>query len=689
MINKITVAKNSGFCFGVKRACDSLESKLDSKTPNERVFTLGYLIHNEEYIKYLNGRGTSVIDETDIERICDEADKASPTTVFVRAHGIAREVEKQLLDCQSKNPYFHVVDCTCPYVKKIHRIAEQNSDEDRVFILLGHSEHPETIGIMSRFDGEKYVFRTAKETEEAYESGILDSIKQKTAVLAAQTTQNLAEWKKNEKFLKNLCTNPIIFDTICSVTENRQTEARILAAESDTMIVLGSENSSNTHKLFNICKELCNNTHLIGNVSNLANIIPSIHGNVGIAAGASTPQSLIQEVQKKMSEVNEIKEENFEELLNQQFSKTLNTGDTVTGIVTSVSTGEIQLDLGAKVTGRIEADQITDDPSVKLNEMFKIGDEVEAFVIRVSDIDGFATLSKKRTDSDKNWTKIVAAAESGEILEGKVVEITKGGAVVLTEAVRVFIPASQTGVPKSGDLSTLNGQTVKFKVIEIKPQGKKAIGSIRAVLREERQAKEAAFWAEIENGKTYTGVVKSMTTYGAFVDLGGVDGMVHVQELSWKRIKSPAEVLSIGDTVTVFVKSFDAEARRISLGYKTEDTNPWTIFTNKYAVGDVAAVTIVNMMPFGAFAEICDGVDGLIHISQIAQTRIAKPADVLTIGQVVDAKIIDIDMENQKVSLSIRALLDEASAEAEVAEIEAEAAEAEAEAATKDATVAE
>ena len=316
------------------------------------------------------------------------------------------------------------------------------------------------------------------------------------------------------------------------------------------------------------------------------------------------------------------------------------------------------------MTGYIKAEQITDDPSAKLTALYKKGDEIEAFVIRVSDIEGVAELSKKRVDSDKNWQNIVAAAENHDVLTGKVVEAVKGGILVLVDANRIFVPGSQTGVPKDGDLTAMVGQEVQLRILEIKP-GKKAIGSIRSVLRDARRAQEAEFWAAIEEGKVYTGVVKSMTSYGAFVDLGGVDGMVHASELSWKHIKSPAEVVSIGEEITVFVKSFDAEKRRISLGYKTEDTNPWNIFTAQYAVGDVATVKIVNLMPFGAFAEIVDGVDGLIHISQIAQTRIAKPADVLEIGQTVDVRILEIDNEKQKVSLSIRALLDEAQAEAE------------------------
>ena len=374
-----------------------------------------------------------------------------------------------------------------------------------------------------------------------------------------------------------------------------------------------------------------------------------------------------------MSEMNQ--KENFETMLDQSF-KTLNTGDIVTGIVTSVTDAEITLDLGAQVTGYIKAEQITDDPAVKLTEMFKKGDEIEARVGRVSDIEGIAELSKKAVDAAKNFQRIANALETAEVLCGKVIEVVRGGVNVLVGATKIFVPASQTGVAKDGDLNSIKGTEVSLKVIEVK--GNKVVGSIKAVLREERRAQREAFWAEIEEGKVYTGVVKSMTNYGAFIDLGGVDGMVHKSELSWKPIATPAAVLTVGQELTVFVKSFDAEKKRISLGYKTDDTNPWYLFTSKYAVGDVASVKVVNMMPFGAFAEIIDGVDGLIHISQIAQQKIGKPADVLEVGQEVDVKIIAIDEEKQKVSLSIRALLDEAQAEAEaMPEEAAEATDAE------------
>ncbi len=361
--------------------------------------------------------------------------------------------------------------------------------------------------------------------------------------------------------------------------------------------------------------------------------------------------------------------ENFAELLDSTPIKTLNTGEIVTGTIMNVTDTELQLDLGAGQTGIIKAERAISDTSVKLTTAYKPGDTVTAKVIRVSDVEGFAELDKLRVDSVMNWQKVVAAKEEGTVLEAEVADVVKGGLTVYVFNNRVFIPASQSGVPKDGDLAPLKGTTVKFKVIETKEPGNKAIGSIRVVAREERRAQEEAFWAEIEEGKTYTGAVKSMTSYGAFIDLGGVDGMVHTTELSWKHIKSPADVLSVGDVVTVFVKSFDKEKKRISLGYKTEETNPWYIFTSQYQVGDVVPVKIVSMMPFGAFAEIIDGVDGLIHISQIAMTRIGKPADVLEIGQCVDAKIIGIDNmdgDKKRVSLSIRALLEEvAAAEAE------------------------
>lgn len=655
----VTVAQNAGFCFGVGKACAAVEHETEVADKNERIYTLGRLIHNNVYINRLEKKGVSAIESDDIERIAKAAAEDSPVKIFVRAHGMTAQTEKLLLKLSDENEFFSFVDCTCSYVKKIHKIVSEYSSPDNLLLVLGSSSHPEVIGFCSRFEGKKIVFENVQELDCKYKENKETFSSAKYTIAVAQTTQNLCEWEKTKKLLKKVCTNPIIFDTICSVTEKRQLEAAALAGKNDFMIVIGSKESSNSAKLYSICKAACNDTIMIESAGELEQYIPSTHEKVGIVAGASTPHDIIQEVEKTMSEA-----ENFAELLEDSL-KTINTGDVVTGYVTAINDGEVQLDIGAKVTGIIKADQITDDPSVKLSEMFKIGDEIKAFVIRVSDVDGFATLSKKRVDSDVSWTQIAQAKENDTVLEGVVIEIVKSGIIVLANSTRIFVHESQTGLPKDADLSVMKGQHVRLKLTDVRDHGKKAKGSIRVVLREEKRNAEKAFWDSIEEGKKFTGKVKSITSFGAFVDLGGVDGMIHVSELSWKRNCKPSDVVSVGDVVDVYVKSFDLEKKKISLGYKTEESNPWYIFTHTYSVGDIVQAKIVSMMPFGAFAEIIDGVDGLIHNSQISMTRVSKPADVLEIGQTVDAKIVDIDMEKQKVNLSIRVLLEEAVAAAE------------------------
>ena len=669
----VEIGEGAGFCFGVRRAANALENKLSDLKSGERVYTLGKLIHNDVYVERLTRMGARIIDEKSLFEIGSSASEESPVTIFLRAHGITAECERRIGELCEKNKYFSFVDCTCPFVKKIHNIVEENCSNENILIVLGYSEHPETQGIMSRFDGEKYVFSTASEAISAVRENMVVNLHKKTPVIVAQTTQNSSEWKKTKEFFNLLYTKSKIFDTICNVTEFRQANADALSRKCDFMVVIGGRESSNTAKLYYICKKNCDKTVWVESAGELSGMIPKAWKKTGIVAGASTPGDVIEEVYKTMSA--EIKE-NFAQMLEDQPLKTLNTGDVVTGTVEYVSDTELQLDLGAGVTGLIKAEQITDDSSVKLKETYKQGDVIEAFVIRVSDIEGYAELSKKRVDADKNRSKILEAKDTGAVLEGKVIEAVKGGVVVSVDSVKVFVPASQTGVAKDGDLTKLVGTIVKLNIIDVR-EDKKAVGSIKAVQRAERRALEDAFWADIEEGKKYTGKIKSMTAYGAFVDLGGVDGMVHASELSWKHIKSPAEVVSVGDEITVFVKSFDAEKKRISLGYKTEETNPWYIFTGKYNEGDVASVKIVSLTTFGAFAEIVDGVDGLIHISQIADRRIAQPSEVLEVGQVVDAKIVGIDAENKKVSLSIRALLQPAEEVAEEAAEEAAAADAE------------
>ena len=657
---EITVAKYAGFCFGVERAVSTVEEMIKNKD-EKKIYTVGTLIHNPEITEKFKSRGVVALEEDDIDKILDSDE--NNIAFVIRAHGVKKEIEEKIKSAK-KERNISLVDCTCPFVSKIHKIMDENTTEDTFTFLFGSTSHPEVIGIASHIKGERFIFDTYDELLDFFKSDKAKDIPEKMTILASQTTQNLSEYKKCQEFIKKVCTNTLIFDTICSVTENRQREVEKISKTSDAVLVIGGKNSSNTKKLYDISKKNNDMTFFVERFCDIPKNITQM-SKVGIAAGASTPGYMIEEVKKIMSE-----QENFAQLLDESF-KTLNTGDKVSGVVTSVSNTEVHVDIGSKVTGILTLENVTDDPSAKLENLFKVGDKIEAEAVRVSYIYGIATLSKKKVDAQNNWQKIVEAAENDTVIEGKITEVVKGGVVAYALSNRVFIPASQTMVPRNGNLASIVGTVQKFKIIEVNPEKHHAVGSIRKPAVEERKANEENFWANIEEGKHYVGKVKSLTNYGAFVDLGGVDGMVHSSELSWTRISNPKDVVSIGDEIEVFVKAFDREKGRVSLGYKTEETNPWNEFTSKYQVGDVADAKIVSIMPFGAFAQILPGVDGLIHISQIANKKLATPAEVLKKGDEVKVKVIDIDTENKKISLSIRALLDEeATGDAEEADAE-------------------
>ena len=424
------------------------------------------------------------------------------------------------------------------------------------------------------------------------------------------------------------------------------------------MVVIGDGKSSNTKRLAEICKEVCPDVRLIERAADLEPSALSQANVVGITAGASTPAWIIKEVYDKMSDENMEIEKSFAEMLEESI-KTLNTVDKVKGKVVAITPTEIEVELGVKYPGYIPLSELSDDPSVKPEDVVKVGDEIETYVMLVSDRDCMVKLSKKRLDMVKGWEEIEAAKDNETVMEGFVTEDNKGGVVVSVKGVRVFVPASQTGLPRETPMSELVKQKVRLIITEVNRARRRVVGSISRVTRAERAAAAEKVWAEIEEGKHYTGTVKSLTSYGAFVDIGGVDGMVHISELSWSRIKHPSEVVKVGDTVDVYVISADKEKKKISLGMKDHSQDPWSVFTSTYQVGDVANVRIVKLMTFGAFAEVVPGVDGLIHISQIADHRIDKPSDVLAEGDKVDVKITDVDMENKKISLSIRALLEE------------------------------
>ena len=653
----VIIAEKAGFCSGVRRATEVLENALseNEKSGGGKILTLGHIIHNDEYIKAVTARGARCISREDVPGLIRAVREGEKITLIIRAHGEREETVKELSSLAEEYPDFTFLNCTCPYVEKVRAIARENSGPGKFFILIGDPRHPEVEGIMSCLSGDGIAFRDSGELEKWLAEGGKSVLDAADGVFAAsQTTQLASEWKKCQRILKKVYTNVRIFDTICKVTEERQSEAERLAGESDAVIVIGSGESSNSKKLFEVCRKKCGEVYFVGNAAEAARIHLPEKMRVSVTAGASTPGIVIQEVVKTMSEQ---QTESFAEMLENSI-KTLNTGEIVEGTVTAVTNNEIHLDLGTKTTGVVTHEKATYDPQAKLSDLYHIGDVIKAKVIKVSDVEGIAMLDKNRVDADLNWDKIVAAYESGEILEGKIRDAVKGGVIIELFGVRVFIPASLTGVPRDNDLDILVGTTQRVKIIEIKQERKKAYASIRAVQREERRAKEEEFWANIEEGQEFDGEVRSLTSYGAFVDLGGVDGMVHNTELSWLRIKHPSEVVSVGDVIHVTVKSLDREKKRVSLSYKTDGMNPWNQFTEKYAVGDEADVRIVSIMPFGAFAELVPGVDGLIHISQITDHKIARPDEVVKVGDVVHVKITAVDENSHRISLSIRALME-------------------------------
>ncbi len=669
---KITLAKTAGFCFGVNAAVQTVYDLLEK---GEKVCTLGPIIHNPQLVAELEAKGVRIV--------ASPSEVADGETLVIRSHG----VEKAVTDlCDSMN--INYVDATCPFVAKIHKIVAEYSLNGYTTLIAGDKDHQEVKGIIGHTFGEYFVLADTDELDILLKNN--PDLRDKNVILVSQTTFNAKIWQKVQKNLKKVCTNAKIFDTMCNATSMRQEEAHTLSLESDAVIVIGGRHSSNTAKLNEVCKSNCDKTFLIETAEELPLEELRECSNIGVVAGASTPAGIIKEAIKTMSENLQPKDEQLEETVEKTFEEMTDeeafeaslsslTGDQkVVGTVVAVNKGEVTVDIGRGVTGYISAAEFSSDPDLNLENEVKVDDQINLIIMKINDQEGTAMLSKRRYDAIAGWDKIKDAKDSGEILTGFVKDIIKGGVVVYTNNVRVFIPASQATASRNDSLEELKGKEVSFRIIEI-GRGRRAVGSIRSVLREQKKEAEDKIWADIAVGDRFSGTVKSLTGYGAFVDIGGVDGMVHISELSWARIKNPAEVVSVGDVIDVYVKDLDTEKRKISLGYKKAEDNPWTIFQNNYNVDDVVTVTIVSMTTYGAFARIIPGIDGLIHISQIANKHIAKPQDELKIGQEVEAKITAVDLEQKRVSLSIRALLpeEEVAEEAteEVAETPAEVVE--------------
>ena len=658
-MSKIIVAESAGFCFGVNRAINILYKLIDENKP---ACTLGPIIHNMQMVNELREKGVRTIDKI--------SEAKENETIVIRSHGVPQSIVDEI-----NERHLDYIDATCPFVSKIHKIVSE-TDDDSIVIIAGDKNHPEVQGIMGHCKSKCYTFKNQEELQELF--SIILQKNYKTIKIVAQTTFDLKEWEKSLKSLKNVYTNTKIFDTICNATSIRQREAANISKSVDLMFVIGDKHSSNSFKLYSICSSNCENTFFIETADELPLEMVKKADSIGVTAGASTPARIIKEVLDKMSEVNTSSvnenELSFEEMLEESL-KSMNTNERVMGTVMSIApNGDVSVDVGRKQAGFIPKDEISYDPTVTAQDVLKVGDEIELLIMKTNDQEGTIMLSKKRVDAQKNWEELEALNGSDEIFTGKVIEAVNGGIIVMLKGNRIFIPASQATLSRDEDPSALVGKDVQYRLLEVSRKGrrKRAIGSIKSVLKEKRAEEKAKLLETLAVGNHYKGVVKSLTSYGAFVDIGGVYGMIHISELSWSRIKHPSEVVNVGDEVEVYIKDINEETKKISLGYKKEEDNPWFILKNEYPVGSVVKCKIVGLTTFGAFANIIPGIDGLIHISQNANKRIDKPQDVLSVGQEVEAKIIAIDFDKKRVSLSMRALLPE---EADKAEDKAEVAE--------------
>lgn len=617
----------------------------------KKVTTLGPIIHNPHMVAELAERGVEIADTPNDLSSMDR-------TLVIRSHGVPQSVIDEI---EQKGISYE--NATCPFVSKIHQIVKDNSREGKVVLIAGDENHPEVQGIVGHCEGEHYIFKNYEDLGKLLKK--LENIENISICVVAQTTYDVKEWKNCLKLLKKVYTNAKIFDTICSATSIRQSEAEELASISDIMVVIGGRQSSNTAKLFSVCKSNCERTYLIESAAELDDIALIDADIIGIAAGASTPARIIKEVFNTMTENIEKTEntaENFAELLEESL-KNFNTDEKVHGVVVGIAPNEVYVDVGRKQAGFIPLAELSNDPNAKAEDLVKIGDELDLLIMRTNDQEGTIMLSKKRLDAIKGWDEIIKANEEDTPVTGFVTDVVKGGVIAVANGVRVFIPASQATATRGEPLENLLKKEVSFKIIEVNKGRRRAVGSIRAILKEERQKLADKFWETAEIGKKYTGTVKSLTSYGAFVDIGGIDGMIHISELSWGRIKHPSEVVKVGDTVEVYIKDLDREKGKISLGYKNTEDNPWEILKRDYPEGTVTEATIVGMTDFGAFANILPGIDGLIHISQISTERIEKPQDVLKIGDKVTVKITKIDFDKKRISLSIRELLEDKKSE--------------------------
>ncbi len=646
---KIQLAKKAGFCYGVRRAVDMVYEQADKS--EKAVYTFGPITHNDIVVEDLRNKGVRVLETI------EEADDLQEGTVIIRAHGVSKAVNDRL--CRKDvlgNTVLNVMDATCPFVKKIHEIVRKQGEEGRVTVIFGDSNHPEVHGIIGWCTGEYYVL---KEEEEVLRFAPPSGTR---LAVVAQTTYNYKKFQQFVEIILKKGYDSIVYDTICNATEVRQSEAYEMAGVNEAMIVIGGKHSSNTRKLFEICKTECANTYFIEQPDDLdLELLRSFH-SVGITAGASTPNNIIKEVFSKMSETS------FEQLLAEEQLVSIHNGQVIEGTVIRVKEDEIALNIGYKADGIVTRSEYTNTPGVDLRTLVKEGDTMQVKVLKVNDGDGQVALTYKRLAAERGSKRLEEAFNNKEVLTATVTDVLKGGLSLVVDETRVFIPASLVSDTFEQNLEKYKDHEIQFVITEFNPKRRRIIGDRKQLLVAKKKELQAELFSKIAVGDIISGVIKNVTDFGVFIDLGGADGLLHISEMSWGRIENPKKVFKVGDEVRAFIKDISGE--KIALSMKFPDENPWADAEEKFAKGNVVTGKVARMTDFGAFVEIEPGVDALLHVSQISREHIEKPSSVLKVGQEIEAMIVDFNYEDKKISLSMKALLPQ-----EVAE-DAEAAEA-------------
>ena len=672
-MREILLAENSGFCFGVRQAIEKTEEQINLKKSGKikgRIFTCGPLIHNRLVTDDLAERGVGIITS---------AGEAEPgDVVIVRSHG---ESKAFFEDAQSRG--ITVIDATCPFVRKIQLLAEEAHHEGRKIIIVGDREHPEVRGINGWCENSAVIVNSPEEAE---------SVTGDNYFLVCQTT---IKKELLDEITQVLSKNNVGFEarnTICSATTLRQTSCRKLAECCDAMVVIGGKDSSNTRKLYQIAKKVCKNAYFIEKNEDLPLHQLKKYNKIGVAAGASTPECVIKEVIATMSEnITEVNEMNMMDLMD-DIEKSLRLpriGETVNGKVHQVTDKEIIVNMGCKKDGVIPKEEVTLEGDQKLTDLFKEGDEIQAKVIKTDDGDGVILLSKKKLEVNEHWNEIIEAYENKTTINVKVVKQVNGGVIAAYKEATGFIPLSQLSDKYVENAEEFIGQELTVRIKKVDQKRGRAVFSHRDILEEEKKKKLDEIWDSLHVDDIVEGKVMRFTDYGAFVDLGGIDGLLHISEISWGKLKHPQEVLKIGDIVKVKILSMNREKGKISLGLKQTMPEPWSVIEENYQVGQVVSGKVVQIKEYGAFVELEPGLDGLVHISEVANKRVNDISEELTVGQTVEAKILDIDTERKRISLSIKQALPAEAEEAEEAPVEAEAEEAPAAEAETEAVAAE